>query len=37
MADLGGSAGIDLRRLTEQVVQSIDRRIIAERERLGKL
>lgn len=32
-----GSQPIDLGRLTEQVIQTIDRRIIAQRERLGRV
>jgi hypothetical protein len=30
-------AAIDVNRLTEQVIQAIDRRIVAQRERLGRL
>jgi hypothetical protein len=28
---------VDVNRLTEQVIQAIDRRIIAQRERLGRI
>jgi hypothetical protein len=32
-----GEPPLDLNRLTDQVVQAIDRRIIAQRERLGRV
>jgi hypothetical protein len=32
-----GAAPIDLNHLTDQVVQAIDRRIIAHRERMGRM
>jgi hypothetical protein len=30
-------AAIDVHRLTDQVIQAIDRRIVAQRERLGRI